>query len=199
MTTPFSLLGAADFQQGVLGLLPRGRAWPRRLTSLLAAVAGGIGDAFAQFHAACVTFLDVESDPALTVALLPDWEAEYGLPDACSPAAPTVTQRRAALLGRIAARGGQSAAYFLSVAQALGYTVTFTTWDAWDPWQSPWLPATEFAWRFALQVNAPSITVAWFDGWSSPWDPLFALSDTELECRFDKLLPAYSVHWFIYG
>lgn len=193
--TPLSLLGSPEFQQGVLNLLPRGRAWPRRLGTTLAAVAGGIGDAFAQFHVALVTLLDVESDPAQANALLPDWEADYGLPDSCAVGTPTVTERRNALLSKIASTGGQSAPYFTAIAAALGYQITITTWTAWTPWDSPWGPVTTAAWRFAWQVNAPSVTVAYFDTSSSPWDPLWAISSTELECRLTKLAPACGALW----
>lgn len=193
--TPFSLLGPAEFQQALLALLPRGRAWPRRLTSLLAAVVGGVGDCYADFHASVVNFLDVESDPAQANMLLPDWEADYGLPDSCSPPDPTTEQRHAALLARIGATGGQSAAYFIGFAAALGYVITITTWSAWTPWDSPWLPATGPSWRFAWQVNAPTVTVSYSNAWSSPWDPLWAISDTELACRLAKIVPAYGTFW----
>ncbi len=195
MPTPFSLLDAADFLSGVQGLLPRGRAWPRRLTATLAQFAGGIGDALYDFHQQCVQLLEVESDPARTVQLLPDWEADYGLPDSCSGPSPTLEQRHNALLAKIGAVGGQSAAYYTGFAASLGYAITITTWDAWVGWDSPWMPVTDVDWRFAWQVNAPSITVFFFDGWSSPWDPLWSISDTELECRLNKIAPAYGTLW----
>ncbi len=197
--TPFSSLGSADFQHAILALLPRGRAWPRRLTTTLAAIAGGIGDAFAQFQAACVNFLDVESDPAQTNELLPDWEADYGLPDSCTIGTPTLDERHAALLSKIAAVGGQSASYFIGVAAALGFTVTITIFPVSDTWSSPWSPANTVAWRFAWQVNAPTTLITFTDTWGSPWDPLWAIDDGGLGCRLLKLAPAYGDLWINYG
>ena len=197
--TPFSSYTADGFQAGVQRLLPAGRAWPRRLGSTLAGLAGGIGDSLYQLHAQMVLLLDTESDPAQAVQLLPDFETDYGLPDPCTPPSASIGQRHAALLAKIAGLGGQSKAYFIGVAAALGYTVTITTWDAWTPWDSPWLPITGTPWRFAWQVNAPAVTVSYFTGYSSPWDPLWTISDTMLECRLRALAPAYGDLWFLYG
>lgn len=197
--TPFSRYTAAGFQAGVQRLLPPGRAWPRRLTTTLAAFAGAIGDTFYQLHTQMVLLLDVESDPAQAVQLLPDWEADYGLPDPCTPPNPSINQRHAALLAKIAGIGGQSAAYFIGVAKQLGYTITITTWEAWSCWDSPWLPVVAIDWRFAWQVNAPTITVQYFTPFSSPWDPLWTISDTTLECRLRQIAPGYGIMWVNYG
>lgn len=195
----FSELTSDDFVAGVQGLLPTGRAWPRDPTATQAKFFGGIADDLFALHQAEVLLLDVESEPSEAVQLLPEWETDYGLPDPCTPAAATLTQRRAALLTKITTLGGQSAAYYISVAAALGYAVTITTWRAFDGWSSPWDPVTDARWRFAWQVNAPAITVDWFIGWSSPWDPMWAISDTELDCRLGSIAPAYSKLWIQYG
>ena len=197
--TAFSGYTAAGFQAGVQRLLPRGRAWPRGLSSMLAAFAGAIGDTAYQLHAQMVLLLDVESDPAQAVQLLPDWETDYGLPDPCTPANPSIGQRHAALLAKIAGIGGQSAAYYIGVAASFGYTITITTWAVFTPFSSPWDPVTGAAWRFAWQVNAPSITFADFTPFSSPWDPLWTISDTTLECRLRAIAPGYGVLWFNYA
>lgn len=195
MATPFSALGDADFGVAVQNLLPRGRAWPRSVTALLTSVAGAIGDALYLLQQSSVLLLETESFPATAVQLLPDFEADYGLPDPCSPADATVTERRAALLAKIASLGGQSAAYFIAVAAALGYTITITTWEAFTGWSSPWSPVTDARWRFAWQVNTAAVTISYFTGWSSPWDPLWSISSTELQCRLTQIAPAYSIFW----
>lgn len=59
---------------------------------------------------------------------LPDWEETLGL----DSTGLTVEERRAAVAGRLVARGGLSAAYFLGIARSLGYadaTVTPLTGD----------------------------------------------------------------------
>jgi uncharacterized protein YmfQ (DUF2313 family) len=199
----FSALTTDDFRTGVQGLLPRGRAWTRRVGSTLASLCAAVGDCLFVFHALCVLFLDVESDPAQAEQLLPDWETDYGLPDSCTPAGATVPQRRAALLAKIAASpGGQSAAYFTSVAAALGVPITITTWDTFQltggkPFGSPLVSR---AWRFAWRVNAPSISISRFTfGQSRFSEPFWSINGTECECRLRKIAPAHGVLWFNYG
>ena len=122
-TAPFSQVTDADFQAAEQYLLPQGRAWPRAVAALLTAFVGAIGDAFFALRQAMVQFLDVEADPSQAVDLLPDWENDYGLPDSCSPANPTLQQRHASLLAKIASSpGGQSAGLLHRIAAQLEAT-----------------------------------------------------------------------------
>ncbi len=61
--------------------------------------------------------------PSAITYSLPDWEAEYGLPDLCVSVAGTA-QRVAAVRTKFGAIGGQSPAYFVCLAASLGYDVT---------------------------------------------------------------------------
>ena len=199
----FSSITTDEYRGAVQALLPPGRAWTRRVGSTLANVCAAIGDCLFVVHTLYALFLDVESDPAQARQLLPDWETDFGLPDSCSPSSPTIPQRRAALLSKIAASpGGQSAAYFIAVVAALGYTITVTTWDTFQltggrPFGSPLVSQS---WRFAWQVNAPSISVSRFTlGQSAFGEPFWAINGTECECRLRKLAPAYGLLWFNYG
>jgi uncharacterized protein YmfQ (DUF2313 family) len=205
--TFWSALSAADFAAGQQGLLPRGRAWPRRAGAMLTAFCQALGDCLYAFHLACALFLETESFPATAVQLLPDYETDYGLPDSCSPPNPTMLQRRNALMAKIASSpGGQSAAYFIGVAAALGYTVTITTWKPFELGPRGVLPGgsgatlVSAAWRFAWRVNAPQITVQRFTlGVSALPEPLWTIGNTELQCRLSKLQPAYGTLWFKYS
>jgi len=201
-TTSFSQIGDADFQAAMQKLLPRGRAWPRTPTALLTAFAGAIGDAFFALRQVTVQFLDVESDPSQALALLPDWETDFGLPDSCSPPNPTLQQRHNSLLLKIAASpGGQSAAYYIGVAAQFGYVITITTWRVSCLGQMHLGdPMCAAPWRFAWRVNVPSISVEYFSlGVSALGEPFWTTSDTELECRLAKIQPAYGVLWFSFG
>lgn len=66
--------------------------------------------------------LRIEHQPDLTTLALPDWERNYGLPDACMGGgdAPEAI-RRANLLQRIAAKGDLSRAHMLAIAASVGY------------------------------------------------------------------------------
>jgi uncharacterized protein YmfQ (DUF2313 family) len=197
---PFSALSDSDFVAGVQGLLPRGRAWTHSLTATLTGLVGGIADGVFSVHQSAVRLLEVESDPAQCVELLPDFETDYGLPDSCSPASPSLVQRRASLLAKIATIGGQSASYYISVAAALGYSITITTFQPFVAGISTaGSPACNAAWRFAWQINAPQISASYFEaGVSAAGDPLWSIGNTELECRIRKIAPAHGVLWFQY-
>jgi uncharacterized protein YmfQ (DUF2313 family) len=116
-------------------------------------------------------------------------------------------QRRSALLAKIASSpGGQSAAYYIGVAAALGYTITITTWE---PPQlgsgfvlrgDTGIALVDWRWRFAWRVNAPQITVRRFTlGVSALPEPFWTIGNTQLQCRLSKLAPAYGVLWFKYS
>jgi uncharacterized protein YmfQ (DUF2313 family) len=200
-------LTAGDFATAQQQLLPRGRAWPRRAGTVIQAVSQALGDCLYQLHAAGVAFLETESFPATAYYLLPDFEADYGLPDVCSPAPSTVLQRRGALMAKIASSpGSQTKAYFIGVAAALGYAITITTWDVFTPGAGAVIPyggstaIVSTDWRFAWQVNAPTITVHRFTpGASALPEPMWSIGNTELQCRIRKLAPSYGVLWFAYG
>jgi uncharacterized protein YmfQ (DUF2313 family) len=117
-------LSADAFLRAILALLPRGLAWPTGdRTSVVARFYGAIADAMARHHDRALDLLHGESDPAATFELLPEWERMAGLPDPCAPVDATIEERRADLVQRLAARGGQSIAYFEGIADRLGYPV----------------------------------------------------------------------------
>lgn len=194
-------LAAEDFADAGRRLPPRGRAQPTDPDSNLASVLGGLGDPVFSLHAAAVQFLEREADPYYTLTLLPDWEQEYGLPDPCTPLNATLDQRRGALLSKIAAIGGQSIAYFVSFAAALGYAITITEFRPFRLGVSHFGDAVlDTPWTFAWQVHAPSITVRRFRfGASAIGEPFWTIDNTELECRLRAIAPAHAVLLFDYA
>ncbi len=67
-----------------------------------------------------------EANPRATYELLAEWEAFANLPDACTGSTLTLQERRAVLVQRLTAMGGQSVSYFQSMVKRLGYTVEIT-------------------------------------------------------------------------
>lgn len=139
------LLTAADFLAAIQRDAPHGQAWPTLPGTLLAALHGALADDAAFVTAAAWNFLDVEAYPGTANLLLPDWERIFGLPDPCTPLNPTLAQRQAAVLARMAAQGGQSQNYFAAIAALLGFDATIETYTpswagttvAGDPVQAP--------------------------------------------------------------
>jgi uncharacterized protein YmfQ (DUF2313 family) len=115
-------MDAAAYLQQLNALLPSGWLWNAlRGDAIAQGLLGAVADELATIDARAGNVLD-EGDPRTVVEMLPEWEEWLGLPDACSGDLGTVDQRRAAILLRRLARGGQSPAYFSGLAQALGYT-----------------------------------------------------------------------------
>jgi uncharacterized protein YmfQ (DUF2313 family) len=197
----FVTLTLADFLRAIQGLLPPGPAWPRDDDAVLTQVVQGVNDAVYAHHRATLVLSEVEADPHFTTDLLPDWENDYGLPDPCTPLNATLEQRRLALLAKMRARGGQSPAYFISVADALGYTITIQRFFPFrvsagrigDPLYGQ-------GWIFAWRVHAPTTSVVPFRvGRSAAGEPLRSWGNTQLECVLRRIAPANTIVQFAYG
>ena len=194
-------LDEAEFLAGLQALLPRGAAWPRDPDARLTGLLSGLAATQARQHARTGDLSERESDPALALETLPDWERSYGLPDPCTPLGATIQQRSAALLARIAARGGQSIAYFVEVAAALGYTITVEEFRPFRFGQGRFgTPICGPDWAFAWRVRAPETTVTPFRfGQSAFGEPLRVWGNERLECTLTRLKPAHTVIIFAYG
>lgn len=181
-------------------LLPPGDAWPRdpgaTLTRLLDAIAGelaGIGARAAD--------LIIEADPRVSGELLTDWERVCGLPDPCAGALgdQPLAGRRERVVQRLTSRGGQSRAFFVRLAAALGYEITITEFrsftcqsycdDSLDP--DPW--------RFVWRVNAPAVTVQAMSCESGCDEALRTWGNEVLECSIQRFKPAHTHVLFGYG
>lgn len=142
-----------------------------------------------------------EMCPGTTSEMLADWERVLGLPDPCLPELGTMQERRAAALGKYIERGGQSRAYFIALAAALGYTVTITEFRPFQVGSSVvGDPLYGDDWRHAWRVDAPAVTIREFAvGSSAVGDPLRSWGNALLECSITKLKPAHTHVLFGYG
>lgn len=190
-------LGADEFLSALLGLLPRGPVWQRDPGSQLGQVVAGFADGMGSLHARASALSEREADPSQATELLPDWETAFGLPDACSPGNPTLAQRRNALVGKINTIGGQSIAYFTSVAAALGYAITVTEFAPAVAGRAvAGAPCCGPPWRFAWQVNAPGFVSSYRHaraGASSAGDALATWGAYDLICRLGQIKPAHTI------
>jgi uncharacterized protein YmfQ (DUF2313 family) len=137
-----------------------------------------------------------ESYPCGAVDLLPEWEATVGLPDVCTQAywPGSIEQQQQLVCAKLAARGGQSRAYFIALAASYGFTITITEHPPWRLGLDHLCPpplgvagqgaigpigACQFWW----EVNVIS---------SGPFDP------SVLECVIRRAAPAHTVVTFNY-
>jgi len=75
---------ASAYAESIAALLPQGDAWPREPGTELAKLRHWMGTELAKVDARAANLLR-EADPRETLELLDEWEAEYGLPDECTP------------------------------------------------------------------------------------------------------------------
>lgn len=192
---------AADYLEQLKTLLPPGQAFPRDAGTTLHDLLDGMSIELARVDARGET-LPIEANPATTNELLSDWERVAGLPDKCSGALEETQQgRKNALLTKLTSTGGQSVAYFIELASALGYTVTIETFR---PFRAGASRAgdllTNGAWVFTWLIRAPETSVISFRaGRSTAGERLRTWGNDTLECKINQLKPAHTIALFAYG
>jgi uncharacterized protein YmfQ (DUF2313 family) len=192
---------AAEYREQLKQLLPPGQAFPRDPGTTLHDLLDGMSIELARVDERGFT-MPLEANPATTTELLRDWERVAGLPDRCSGVLEeTIQGRRNALLTKLASTGGQSIAYFTSIAAALGYEVTITEFRPFKVGVSVVGDAfTNGDWQFAWQVNGPETTVLAFRaGLSAVGEPLRSWGTGSLECKIRQLAPAHTIPIFAYA
>jgi uncharacterized protein YmfQ (DUF2313 family) len=192
---------ADAFLAAVQALPPPGPAFSRDADTVQAQVFTPPANALANVREVALLLANVESNPAMAEQLLSDFEADYGLPDPCSAPNPTLAQRRASLLAKIASIGGQSRDYFIGVAAALGFTVTITEYQPFRVGSSHLGDLVGGpGWESVWQINAPATTISYFRvGSSALGDRLATFGNAELECRMNALKPAQTLLLFNYS
>ncbi|WP_250489990.1 YmfQ family protein [Caballeronia sp. INML2] len=190
---------AADFLVAMQALLPRGRVWPRDPDTVQAKVLSGLAPSYER-QTARANYLLVDSFPATTYELLPEWEATLGLPDPCAGVAPTVPARRAQVVARLTNLGGASIPYLIGFAASLGYTVTITQYtQARAGMLRAGQPCCGYDWNFAWKITAPLNTVVRaVAGSMAAGDPLASWGNAVLECEIRAVMPAHTTPIFAY-
>ena len=185
-------LSVDEYVQAVRKLLPRGAAWQTEPGTRLSGLLRGFAEELVRVGVRALTLIE-ESDPRTTVEMLADYERVYGLPDPCVGEEQTTPQRRASLLQKITSVGGQTPAYYISVAAVLGFTVTITEFSAHTVEHDVEHPIYDIQWTFAWQVNAPLNTVGHITVEDSVEDAISWFGNEQLECVLERIRPAHTV------
>lgn len=191
-------LTSADYYNELCALLPPGPAFntddQSTLTSFL--------DAWAQEYGRTQARLDTlieEADPRTTYELLSDYERIFGLPTQCMYGImQTLEQRRNALVTQMTATGGQSIAYFISLALTAGFAITITEFTPFNVGMTVNQPIYGTDWAYAWQVNAPLNTVTTFKVTSGVNEALGTWGNSLLECLINRFKPAHTIALFAY-
>jgi uncharacterized protein YmfQ (DUF2313 family) len=180
-------------------LLPTGPIWPRDQDSSQWQTILALAPSFTRVLNRGGNLL-VDAFPVAPVELLPEWEATLGLPDPCVGLSPTLQARQQQVAARFIAGGGQSTAYFISVAAALGYTITITQFTPLTFGNPFGLPFAGDAWAHAWRVNAPTFTIERFTfGRDTFGEPFSTWGNNVLQCELQRLAPAQTVLIFSYS
>lgn len=192
-------LNAKAYLQQLQALLPSGLAWPRAADAYLTKLLSAFSQEFARIDTRVDNLLN-EADPRTTLEMLPDWERLAGLPDPCVSSDQTVEQRQSALVTKLTIQGGQSRAYFIDMADALGYQDTeieeyfpFTCESYCDEFLNSL--ADRHTWTIYLQSDGGLEVMTC----ESPCDSfLQSFGDEVIECRINQYKPAHTVVLFAY-
>lgn len=189
-----------DYLHQLQALLPPGPAWSKDDESILTRLLSSLAVELARVDGRAMQLVE-EADPRTTAELFADWERVAGLPDTCAVAFggdQTLVQRRAALVGRLTTLGGQSAAYFIGLAAALGYAITISEFSEHSVLDDVEHPLYGAAWNFAWQVNAALNTITELTVEGSADEPLGTWGNSLLECVINRLAPAHTTVLFSY-
>lgn len=191
---PAPNLTAADFAQALQALLPPGRVWPRDPDATQSKVMAGLAGVYAR-QTLRANFLLADGFPARTTELLPEWEESLGLPDPCTGSSPSIGVRRAQVVARFTNSGGQSVAYFIAIAAALGFTVQI---EQLTPFcaglQRCGDPVGDEGWAYVWRMYTEDTQVSNFEcGLAACGDPLRSWGNAVLECEINAIAPAHTI------
>ncbi len=148
----------------------------------------------------------LELDPRTASLTLTDWERVYGLPDDCVAAAsavdgttPSIAERRAALYALVNMRGGQSPAFFIGLAAALGYTITITEYTPHTTEDNSEHPVYDERYRFVWGVNAALYNLRELTTEDDTEMATAVWGNQLLECRIKRFKPAHTYVIFSYS
>ena len=193
-------LSESDYLTQLQDLLPPGIAWPRDPDCYLTRLLSGLAVELARIDARAERLI-IEADPRETNELLMDFERMCGLPDPCAVSISdeiTTSERRRAILAVLTGIGGQSAAYFVQLAESLGYSITVTEFRLHDVNSTVEDPIYSHPWQYAWQVEMPAVRVSYKTVSDTVSDPLAWWGNILLECLIRRYKPAHTTVIFTY-
>ena len=196
-------LAATDYQTLLQQLLPYGPAWTDDPDAGITRLFTGLAQELARLDTRAWQLIE-EADPRTTSELFADWERVAGLPDPYVIALggqQMQPQLQAALVSKLVQVGGQSRAYFIAVARAMGFAIAITEgWKEVDTVISPVNnPLANSRWIYVWTITTPvgdTKTTLTVNGRVS--DPLAAWGNTLLECVMRRIKPAHTTLLFSY-
>jgi uncharacterized protein YmfQ (DUF2313 family) len=193
---------SAAYASQILSLFPNGIAWDEAKINALSALASAMADELARTelraHQLAVDWL-----PSQAVELLPDWERALALPDNCFPdQVQTLEQRQLAAVEKFTRIGLQTPAYFISLAESLGYTIEIEEYFPFSSGSgSAGSSVVDEAWAYTwmIRIFGEEIVIADFQvGKSTVGEGLRTWGNSLIECVVNRQKPAHTVVIYSY-
>lgn len=188
---------APTYGRHLLALAPTGPLWPRDPESVFARLLEAFGQGLSEVHNRLLDLIE-EADPRTTYYLLEDWERVLGLPDPCAGQADTIAERRARIVAKLTATGGQSREYFITLARILGFEITITEQRA--RYHGRRCHGTAYGaevMQTIWQVNLPPELVRRrCHGQGYHGEPFASWGAQALRCMLNRLKPAHTTIWY---
>ncbi|NPD67311.1 DUF2313 domain-containing protein [Lichenicola cladoniae] len=182
---------SADFLSLLQGLLPTGPVWPRDPAAIQTQVLAALVPTYANLAERDENLL-FDAFPATADELLPEWEYSLGLPDPCAGNAATLELRRAQVVARFTALGGQSIDYLVAFAAALGYAISISEYAPRRFGAGFGQPMNGEAWAFAWQVSTTQFSIIQRKFGDVLGEPFATWGSTVLLCELQRLSPAHT-------
>lgn len=186
------------YRDQLTALEPQGPALPKVPESNWQLLKLALADELARVDGRALDLLE-EADPRTVYDMFSEWEAFADLPDCYTLADPGLDARRSALRERLTRTGGQSKAYIIDRATALGHHITITeakistsgVLTSGDELSAD--HANRYAWTVNVEVDP---TNAYQAGGAVAGDRLGYWAPVRLECLLDRIKPAHTkVNW----
>jgi len=205
MTDQYARRTGDDYADAFARLFPTGPAWPQDEQTVFQRLIRALAQIFGYVDERAGVLLQVEGDPRRAYETLAEWERAFSLPDPCVPSPLTLPERRQALVNKMTSEGGQSRAFFIAVAAALGYQITITEYlpfqfglssfgGSHGAFQGPQA-------RFFWTVTIPDLRFTRFRFGASSFgrDSFLSIVRAEdIECVFSRWKPAHTIVLFDY-
>lgn len=189
-----------EYTAALQALMPGGLVWPRQLNGVQTSTLRALARSYQRSDEDARDLLDA-AFPSTATAMLPEWEATLGLPDLCAIGEiDSIIQRQRVVVSKLFGIGGQSVAYFIRVAEALGYTISITQYRQACAGMSVCGDALNGdEWPFTWLITAPETTINYAQcGLTYCGDPLRSWGNKQLECRLTVLNPSHTILKFGY-
>lgn len=195
-----SKFSLSDYRRALQALMPVGRVWPRETSSVQSAVLNAVAQEYQKSDTDAFALLQ-GAFPSTATIMLSEWEESLGLPDDCAIGeTDSIALRQRAVVTKLTATGGQSVAYFIAQAKALGYDITITQFrQARAGMSAAGAALNGDDWPFVMLVTAPQTTITYAQaGINYAGDPLRSWGNKLLECRLTRLSPSHVIIKFAY-